>query len=846
MGPVARHSARLRVCVMLAASTLAAGAATSAAREPAAEAQAPFQYVWARAYHILPETTNQESGYFSLCEGLDGRIYIGTAKYGENAFVVEFDPATGTQRVVIDVNKVCGLTAQGYAAQAKVHTRNFVGPSGTLYVGSKHGYRLDKSDTSDYPGGYVITYDPRTGRAESLGMPYPGLGVIDVVADEARGLIYAVTCEDEHWMLLDRKTGRWSEIGPMLVDYATTLVASDGRAYAITGDYDLAAYDPESGEVSVRPLRTPQGESLSLGATARIPYWRLAEDGRTAYLLRLGEPTLFKIDLLAAGDTVTALPLGKMVEGANPDCRSALDIGPDGRVYALVRVDNETGFGTGFLHHLARYDPGTGEIEDLGVLAIENPDFFDFEAARERRQGWTHGYHTLPDGALTPLHSHHSLVAAHDGTLYATILYPFTLLRIEQFRHADDEADESPAARYLDAALSWCDRLDADMGRFTELGELVARRHAAGGLIGTRWGNQSLGPELYGRAGNFVHMGFERPFKEDRSPAERANDVAIFGWDGAPDPGDADRVRRLRDRGAYVIGMGPAGLPDLAEVAALCDTFVDTGFGADDRAVRLPDGSRVGHGNHVVNALHGWVLMAETFGALTRMGKTPTMAKSYSYPDGPEWFARYLGKKQFHDEPELQVPPQPPGALGHTYVERIRYLLRRLRIRELTDLRRAAELVGEELAAGRKTVVAWAGHMPEGYVGLRDDSLWCQPVQLHPFLDAQRKAFRERTPDGALVIRLGYHGLDARALVLLREKKQRLVLLAGESEDPAWQPPRDVLVYVDLGWAFGDACVSVEGYPFPLFAPSGIMQAVAYEAIHAEVTARAGEPVPAQ
>src|SRR5262245_24672401 len=34
--------------------------------------KAPFPYVWAKAYHIPPETTTEESGYFSLCEGKNG------------------------------------------------------------------------------------------------------------------------------------------------------------------------------------------------------------------------------------------------------------------------------------------------------------------------------------------------------------------------------------------------------------------------------------------------------------------------------------------------------------------------------------------------------------------------------------------------------------------------------------------------------------------------------------------------------------------------------------------------------------------------------------------------------
>ena len=36
----------------------------------------------------------------------------------------------------------------------------------------------------------------------------------------------------------------------------------------------------------------------------------------------------------------------------------------------VIRVNNDTKFGSGFLHHLTRFDPKTGTAEDLGVLAV--------------------------------------------------------------------------------------------------------------------------------------------------------------------------------------------------------------------------------------------------------------------------------------------------------------------------------------------------------------------------------------------------------------------------------------------------------------------------------------------
>ena len=319
-------------------------------------------YVWAKAWHILPETHSDESGYFSLCEGLDGTLYVGTAKYGENAFLVAFDPRTEKQRIVIDTRKLCGLQATGYAAQAKIHTRNFVGPSGKIYCGSKQGYRRE-GDRSEYPGGYLMVYDPRTSQGENLGMPLAGQGLIDVTADERHGLIYVVTCEDQHWMLYDTATRKYRELGPLLTPYASTLLGADGRASVITKDFELAQYDPADGKITVRPIMLG-GQKLTPSNSSAIPTWVLSADGRKAWLVLMNDPTLVEIDLAGKGSSAPAVSHGKIIEGKNPDCRCALSLSPDGRLYAVVRVDNDTGFGSGYLHHLLRYDPRSGKYPD--------------------------------------------------------------------------------------------------------------------------------------------------------------------------------------------------------------------------------------------------------------------------------------------------------------------------------------------------------------------------------------------------------------------------------------------------------------------------------------------------
>jgi len=436
------------VVLLLASISLVVEGQSTATGEPPAS----LRYVWAQAYHIPPETTTGESGYFALCEGRNGKIYIGTAAYGCNSYLVEFDPATEKMRVVLDTHKLLGLPLEptGYAAQAKIHTRLFVGPSGTIYLGSMMGYPTPEEwktgKIATYRGGYVITYDPATGVAKNLGMPMPlgdrrqvvwpppteGQGVIDVVADESRGLIYIITNSGGHWMLYDTHHPEkgYRHLGPILETMSNTLIDRQGRATALTRDYQVARYDPATGSTTLDELlvdRQPFREAVS--GTSSSPDWRLAPDGRTAYLLRnlRNELCLVRIDLGGrVGRPVRARSLKTCFAGHKPEARGSLSIVPDGNVYADVWVDS--------LPHLVRYDPRTRQMADLGVIAVRNPDFYDFDGPPVQNPDgsvrFRGGFQRLPDGTLVPTHNILALHVAHDGTLYATVLYPFTLLRI--------------------------------------------------------------------------------------------------------------------------------------------------------------------------------------------------------------------------------------------------------------------------------------------------------------------------------------------------------------------------------------------------------------------------------
>jgi hypothetical protein len=139
--------------------------------ETDAEENKPPGWLLARAVKLPTEYTNQESGYFSIVAGKNGRLYIGAAKYGVDAYLIEFDPKTEKCPMVMDVHKVIGSTATGFAAQAKIHTRNNVGASGKIYVGSKQGYPEKGEKRATTPAATCSLTIPKPKRASTSASP---------------------------------------------------------------------------------------------------------------------------------------------------------------------------------------------------------------------------------------------------------------------------------------------------------------------------------------------------------------------------------------------------------------------------------------------------------------------------------------------------------------------------------------------------------------------------------------------------------------------------------------------------------------------------------------------------
>ncbi len=336
--------------------------------------------------------------------------------------------------MVMDVHKVIGSDAKGFAAQAKLHTRNNVGASGKIYVGSKQGYPEKDEKRSDYPGGYVLTYDPATGKSEHFGIAKPQHGIISVMPDEARGVAYVSTCSDErpvdhtHFMILDLKKKTYRDLGDMEHMYAFIVLDHLGRAYHPVRGGKIARYDPKTDQLEKLEI-TIDGAAPGKEFTKDecILNWETSPDRKTLYAVEMSTNALYAFDLTADAKKIPGKKLGELLAGVKgTDCR-AMCVGPDGRVWAAV---TEQGRPEGAVLHLVSWQAGDKAPRDRGLVGIANPEFTKFTDDKGKPLPWHHTMRKAKDGTLTPWVPM-GVCGAADGGVYVMTIAPFTLIKFD-------------------------------------------------------------------------------------------------------------------------------------------------------------------------------------------------------------------------------------------------------------------------------------------------------------------------------------------------------------------------------------------------------------------------------
>jgi hypothetical protein len=401
---------------------------------------AQAKWVKSTAYAVPKETATEGEGYFSIIEGLKGRLYIGTHANAVNSWLVEFDPAAEKMKIVVDAHQAIGKDLKGFGAQAKIHTRNNVGASGKIYFGTKQGYPDTKKGEKreDYPGGYPMVYDPKTGATKVYPIPVPHEGINSITPDESRGIAYISTCSDHrpgpgenaHFLILDLKTGKYRPLIDTRHIYGFIVVDYLGRAYHPMLGGDIVRYDPNTDKLE-RLKQTidgkpPSKESNLANEKGHPINWDISPDGKTLYALPMSTNNAYVYDLTQTGTTLAGKSLGALVQGAKAtDCR-AMCVGPKGTMWAAI---TESHAKVGQLLHLVSYRPGDKAPRDHGPVAVSNPNFTEFVAKNGKPLPFHGGFVKFGD-VTTTKYVIMGVCEARSGDVYILALHPYSVLKV--------------------------------------------------------------------------------------------------------------------------------------------------------------------------------------------------------------------------------------------------------------------------------------------------------------------------------------------------------------------------------------------------------------------------------
>ncbi|MFC1693741.1 hypothetical protein ACFL1R_09580 [Candidatus Latescibacterota bacterium] len=136
-------------------------------------------------------------GWGDVNKGQDDCFYfsLGNHTYiGANGYIFKYDPATKTQSIVLDLQKLIGWGPDEFG-DSKLHGDLDIDPGGDMWMLSFFGpYTSEKyKEKEAYRGSYLIRYNIFSGETENLGIPLDGATWPYHSYDWERGLIFGVS-----------------------------------------------------------------------------------------------------------------------------------------------------------------------------------------------------------------------------------------------------------------------------------------------------------------------------------------------------------------------------------------------------------------------------------------------------------------------------------------------------------------------------------------------------------------------------------------------------------------------------------------------------------------------------
>lgn len=396
-------------------------------------------------------------------------------------------------------------------------------------------------------------------------------------------------------------------------------------------------------------------------------------------------------------------------------------------------------------------------------------------------------------------------------------------------------SSETPAAAYLRLIRRSLRGIRRDVPKLTELGEAMARRVLAGGDLFPPAIAQFWPREFGGRAGGL--MGIRAP---DWKPQSN-KDVAYFA---VPDPRHWDprkdeRLRQLVESKAELFVIGRP--EDLAATGSRRRFAGFTGGAAPEAgSYGLGEVRPLAPLRPFEQLVRGWSAAGEFVGACTRAGRMPTIWMSVWLEGAFVRNASFTPPSNLHEpwptpmfHAERCVPPLAPGYAAREFLDFVEGMLATLE-RQLDSLARAGRWLAEARQAGRRLWTVAVGH---SYPEILDRPASGYALEWGPSVSDLRKAVPRDLGAGDVALHLGYSPVDVNDVIGILKRGVRFIYTSPYGR-PAALGNRRNLLWFDLPWRPGDACVDVPGYSVRIIPSSSAAHTMAYFAIVSEMAER--------
>lgn len=380
--------------------------------------------------------------------------------------------------------------------------------------------------------------------------------------------------------------------------------------------------------------------------------------------------------------------------------------------------------------------------------------------------------------------------------------------------------------------------LRREIPRFTRLGEAMAEPLLAGGALCVPPVAKFWRSEFSGRAGGLMGIRWDEGLRS-------AKDVAFFAL---PDPRrwqpEKDEVfqRQLNSkRRLFAIGR-PEDL-DRADWRRRIAGF--TGGARPAEGLCGMSGYRpLAPFQPFEQLVRGWMTGGELIAACTRAGKMPAIwmsvwfegafARNTSMIDHQSnrrepWFPPLLHK-------EFYVPPLPAGHIASEFLRNVEQMAETLQ-GQARRLARAGRWMAEAHRAGRKIHTVAVGHSYPEILELPEPNPY--PIRWGRTDSNLLRSVPKDLGRGDVFIHLGYSPVDVRQVRTILRRGIRFVYTSPYGR-PADLGDAPNLLWLDLPWPPGDACVNVPGYSVRILPLSSASHTLAYFSMLTEMSEAMG------